>query len=120
MLSETPQDDHSASFVVRDTVPMTSSVEVTEMKMCRWACSHTLIDHAINDNIRERIEADNITEKHRKARQRWFGCRICVVRVVIHTGHVGLGCLGVLVAVLVVHIWRSDLRCTGCSYTLVM
>ena len=52
---------------------MTSSVEVTEMKMFRWACIHTLREHVINNNIRERLEADNITEKSRKARQRWFG-----------------------------------------------
>ena len=32
-----------------ETVPVTSShvkkLEVTEMKMCRWACGHTLRDH---------------------------------------------------------------------------
>ena len=40
-----------------ETVPVTSSHmkkrEVTEMKMCRWACGHT---HMRNGNIRERLK----------------------------------------------------------------
>ena len=59
-----------------ETVPMTSShvkkLEVTEMKMCRWACGHTLRDHVKNDNIRERITVANITERSRKATLRLF------------------------------------------------
>ena len=42
-----------------ETVPMTSfhtnNVEVTEMKMCRWACGQTLRDHVRNENIKERL-----------------------------------------------------------------
>ena len=60
-----------------ETVPMTSShvkkLEVTEMKMCRWACGQTLRDHMINDSIRERLNVESITERCRKARLRWFG-----------------------------------------------
>ena len=60
-----------------ETVPMTSShvkkLEVTEMKMCRWACGHALRDHARNDDIRDRLNVENITEKCRKERLRWFG-----------------------------------------------
>ena len=60
-----------------DTVPVTSShvkkLEVTEMKMCRWACGHTLRYHVRNDNIRERLKVESITERCRKARLRWFG-----------------------------------------------
>ena len=56
---------------------MTSSyvkkLEVTEMKMCRWACGHTLKDHMRNDNTRERMKVKNIRERCRKARLRWFG-----------------------------------------------
>ena len=41
-----------------ERVPATSShvneLEVTDMKMCRWACGHTLRDHMRNDNITER------------------------------------------------------------------
>ena len=37
-----------------DTVPTTSSHEkkrqVTEMKMCRWTCGHTLSDNVRNDD----------------------------------------------------------------------
>ena len=51
-----PQDDRSASYAVgMETVPMTSShvkkLEVTEMKMCRWAC--TLLVHVRNYDTRE-------------------------------------------------------------------
>ena len=59
-----------------ETVPVTSShvkkLEVTEMKMCRWACGHTLTYHVRNDDIRERLDVGNITEMCRKARLRWF------------------------------------------------
>ena len=47
-------------------------LEVTEMKMERGACGRTLRDHVRNDNIRERLEVENITERCRKARLRWF------------------------------------------------
>ena len=60
---------------VRD--PMTSShvkkLEVTEMKMCRWACGHTLRDHMRNDDTRERLKVESITERCKKANLRWFG-----------------------------------------------
>ena len=60
-----------------ETVPVTNSrvkkLEVTEMKMCIWACGHTLRDLLKNDNIRERLKVENITERCRKARLRWFG-----------------------------------------------
>ena len=41
-----PQDDRSASYAVRDgDSTNVKKLEVTEMKMCRWACGHTLRDH---------------------------------------------------------------------------
>ena len=56
-----------------ETVPVTSShvkkLEVTGMKMCRWACGHTLRDHVSIDNIRERLKG-NITERCREGRLR--------------------------------------------------
>ena len=57
-----------------ETVPMTSS-HVTEMKMRRWACGHTLRYHDIvrNDDIREILKVENTTEKCRIARLKWFG-----------------------------------------------
>ena len=52
------------------TVPVTSSRvkkrEVTEKKTCRWACGHTLRDHAKNKNIKERMKVESITERCRK------------------------------------------------------
>ena len=60
-----------------ETVPVTSShvkkLEVTEMKMCSWACGHTLRDHVRNDSIRERLKVESITERYRKTRLRWVG-----------------------------------------------
>ena len=60
-----------------ETVLVTSSQvkkrEVTDMKMCRWACSHTLRDHVRNENIKEGLKVASITERCRKARLRWFG-----------------------------------------------
>ena len=57
-------------------MPVTSShvkkLEVTEMKMCRWACGHTLRDHVRNENIKERLKVESIAERCRKARLRWF------------------------------------------------
>ena len=59
------------------TVPVTSShvkkLEVTEIKMCRWACGHTLRDHVRNENIKERLKVESIAERCMKARLRWFG-----------------------------------------------
>ena len=37
-------------------------LEVTEMKICSWACGHTLRDHGANYDIRDRLRVDNITE----------------------------------------------------------
>ena len=48
-------------------------LEVTEPKMCRWACGHILRDHVRNDNIRERLKVESITDRYRKAKLRWFG-----------------------------------------------
>ena len=51
-----------------ETAPVTSSnvkkLEVTEMKMRRWACGHALRDHVRNDNIRKRLSVRK--EYHRK------------------------------------------------------
>ena len=38
------------------------------MKMCRWACGHTLGDHVRHDKTRERLKVETITERCRKAR----------------------------------------------------
>ena len=71
-----PHDDRSPSYAVRDgdmaAGPVTSShvkkLEETAMKMCRWACGHTLRVHVRNDNNRDRLKVACITERCRKAR----------------------------------------------------
>ena len=60
-----------------ETVPVTSShvkkLEVTELKMCRWALGYTLRYHVGNYDIRERLTVETITEMCRNSRQMWFG-----------------------------------------------
>ena len=60
-----------------ETVPMISTrvnkLDMTEMKMSRWTCSHTLSDHVRTDDIREILTVENIIERCMKARLRWIG-----------------------------------------------
>jgi len=60
-----------------ETVPLstrdTKRMEVAEMKMCRWACGHTLKDHVRNEAIRLKLGTENIAARCKKARLRWFG-----------------------------------------------
>ena len=44
-----------------------------KMKMCRWACGHALKDHVRNENIKERMKIEKITDRCMKARLRWVG-----------------------------------------------
>ena len=59
-----------------ETVSTASSnvkkLQVTEMKMFRWA-SRTPRCRLINDNTWKRRTVENITKKVRKATLRWFG-----------------------------------------------
>ena len=54
-----------------ETVPVTSShvkkLEVTEIKMCRWACGHMLRDRVRKENIKERLKVESIREVHESA-----------------------------------------------------
>ena len=43
------------------------------MKMCRWACCHTLRTQVRNENTKERLKVESIAERCRKARLRWVG-----------------------------------------------
>ena len=56
-------------------IPMTIShvkkLELTEMKMCRWACGHTPRYHMRNDDIRERLEV--LIKSQRGARKQDWG-----------------------------------------------
>ncbi len=38
-----------------------SKLETTEMKMCRWTCGYIRKDHVRNDDIRNRLEVENIS-----------------------------------------------------------
>ena len=72
------QYDRSASNAVRDGDSASHSLSREEtgsadMKMCRWACGHTLRDHVRNENIKERLKVESIAERCRKARLRWVG-----------------------------------------------
>ena len=72
------QDGRSPNYGVRDGDSARHSshvtkLEVTETKMCRWACGHTLRDHVRNENIKEGLKVESIAERCRKARLRWFG-----------------------------------------------
>ena len=42
-------------------------LEVTELRICDWACSHKLRYHVRNDNIRKRLNVENIAERNRKS-----------------------------------------------------
>ena len=57
--------DQPAKLYGMETVPITTShvkkLEVTEMKMCRWAFGHTLRDHVRNYDIGERFKVETIT-----------------------------------------------------------
>jgi len=66
-----------AMLYATETLPLASrhvrKLETTEMKMCRWTCGHTRKDHGRNDDIRSRLEVENISVLCKKARLRWFG-----------------------------------------------
>ena len=58
---------------VTGTSSLVKKLEVTDMKMCRWACGHKLTDHVRNENTKERLKVESIAVRCRKARLRWFG-----------------------------------------------
>ena len=66
-----------AMLYAMKTVPVTSSqakkLQVTEMKMCRWACGFTRMDHIRNDDIMDQVEVESISTRLKKSRLRWFG-----------------------------------------------
>ena len=48
-------------------------MEVTEMRMLRWMCGHTLMDRIKNQEFRDKLGVASISRKMRKSRLRWFG-----------------------------------------------
>ena len=53
-----------------ETVPVTNSqvkkLQVTEMKMCRWACGFTRMDNVRIDDIMNKTEVEAINERCQK------------------------------------------------------
>ena len=60
-----------------ETWPMKKSIEIllerNEMRMVRWMCGVTLLDHIKNEELLERMGIQSISEKMRTSRLRWFG-----------------------------------------------
>ena len=67
---------------VQVTISHVKKLEVTEMKMYIGACGHTLRDHLRNNNIRDILWVENITERYRKAIPRWVGKEEILWRIV--------------------------------------
>ena len=66
-----------AMLYAMETLPVTNiqakKLEVAEMKMCRWACGLTRMDHVRNEDIINRLKIETISTRCRKSRLRWFG-----------------------------------------------
>ena len=60
-LGSTLQSDGDINAEVNKRTQYGWKLEATEMKMCRWACGHTLRDHVRTDSIRERLNVESIT-----------------------------------------------------------
>ena len=75
--TQKPPRDWTMINTARLGLLMTSShvkkLEVTETELCRWACGQSLGDRVRNDDIRERLNVENITERCMRARLRWYG-----------------------------------------------
>ena len=56
------------------TVPVTSSqvkkLQVAEMKMCRWECGFTRMDHVRNEDILDKVEVEAVSVRCQKSRFR--------------------------------------------------
>ncbi|CAO2829191.1 unnamed protein product [Amaranthus hypochondriacus] len=48
-------------------------MKVTEMRMLRWMCGHTLMDRIRNQEFRDKLGVASISGKLRESRLRWFG-----------------------------------------------
>ncbi|GKG61639.1 hypothetical protein Tco_0621348, partial [Tanacetum coccineum] len=47
-------------------------MEVAELRMLRWTCGRTLSDMILNGVYRAELKVDNIINKMREGRLRWF------------------------------------------------
>ena len=44
-----------------------------KMKMLRWACGHTRLDHVENEDIRRRVKVTEVHKKVQEKKLRWYG-----------------------------------------------
>lgn len=49
------------------------ALHTMEMRMLRWSLGLTLLDHAVNEDVRRRLGVAPIQDKMREARLRWYG-----------------------------------------------
>ena len=65
-----------AMLYAMETVPVTCSqvkkLQVVEMKMCRWACGFTGMDHISNKDIMDKVEVEAISVRCQKSQFRWY------------------------------------------------
>ncbi len=66
-----------AMLYATETLPLASrhvrKLDTIEMKICRWTCGRTRKDHVRNDDIRNRLEVENISVMCKKSHLRWYG-----------------------------------------------
>ncbi|GKB54324.1 hypothetical protein Tco_0905077 [Tanacetum coccineum] len=55
------------------TKALANRVEVAELRMLRWTCGRTMLDMIPNGVYRAELEVENIINKMREGRLRWFG-----------------------------------------------
>ncbi|GJV94485.1 retrovirus-related pol polyprotein LINE-1 [Tanacetum coccineum] len=55
------------------TKALANRVEVAELRMLRWTCGRTMLDMIPNVVYRAELEVENIINKMREGRLRWFG-----------------------------------------------
>ena len=48
-------------------------MDVAEMKMLRWACGHSRLDHIENEEIRSRVGVTEVHKKIQEKRLQWYG-----------------------------------------------
>nr|XP_017245487.1 PREDICTED: uncharacterized protein LOC108217154 [Daucus carota subsp. sativus] len=62
-------------------------IETAEMRMLRWICGNTMIDHIPNDTFRRLLGVESISKKIREGRLRWYGhvrrkCNSALIRMI--------------------------------------
>ncbi|GJV88837.1 hypothetical protein Tco_1532775 [Tanacetum coccineum] len=66
-------ETHTRRHTKAITKTLANRVEVAELRMLRWTCGRTLSDMIPNGVYRAELEVENIINKMREGRLRWFG-----------------------------------------------